>query len=402
MNVAVLERPPAPVGDTTPKRKVRLAGVDLARAVAVLGMVLVHTGAYRQVGDDVFIAFRGRASILFAVLAGLSLALSTGGQVCHRGERLAADRRSIAARGGALLLLGMALTALGTPVVIILSSYAVLFWVALPMLRWSWQRLATVALAWAVVGPMVALGLRKALPRPDMFGQTASFSGFTGWSRAGEMLHSVFLDGMFPVIIWVPFLLMGMALGRWGLARRGADWRLMLTGLVMSVVGYGGSWLALDVFGGRSALVHHVAAVAPDDAETIVDRALHVVAWGAFSVDPWQWILAASPHTGTPFEIIGSGGVALAVIGLCLALVRWVPRVVGPLVTLGRYPLTVYVGHVLVIWLLITLDAFSPSWPMLIAFLVVPVVFAVLWARFVGRGPLERGLTWIGNTAAGR
>src|SRR3954465_1671108 len=71
----------------------RVAGLDVARALAVVGMFGAHVGAVRA---DVDVSpaswsgvVNGRASILFAVLAGLSIALLSGRTTPAAGADLA-------------------------------------------------------------------------------------------------------------------------------------------------------------------------------------------------------------------------------------------------------------------------------------------------------------------------
>lgn len=107
----------------------RLIGLDVARGLAVLGMIAVHAGA----GGWPQQLAAGRAAALFAVLAGVSIALMSGGTRPH--ENLAAARVRIAVRAVLLFLLGLALSSLQVPAMVILAFYGVLFLVALPLLR---------------------------------------------------------------------------------------------------------------------------------------------------------------------------------------------------------------------------------------------------------------------------
>ena len=69
-------------------RRPRLAGVDAARAVALVGMMATHLEPLEDEAGrptPVGVLFDGRASALFAVLAGVSIALMTGGVSPRRG-----------------------------------------------------------------------------------------------------------------------------------------------------------------------------------------------------------------------------------------------------------------------------------------------------------------------------
>src|SRR5215203_6146899 len=116
----------------------RIGGVDLARGVAVLGMMTAHVGV---AGPDLWSTdgwlgvADGRSAALFGVLAGLSIALLSGGTRPVAGTALGRARVRIAVRGVLLLLLGTFLAALGAPIAIILQSYGLLFALALTALR---------------------------------------------------------------------------------------------------------------------------------------------------------------------------------------------------------------------------------------------------------------------------
>ena len=69
----------------------RIAGVDLARGLAVLGMLAAHLlwlGSLSWTEPSTWGAIvNGRSSILFATLAGVSLGLSTGGPTPPSGAK---------------------------------------------------------------------------------------------------------------------------------------------------------------------------------------------------------------------------------------------------------------------------------------------------------------------------
>ncbi|MFC7448440.1 heparan-alpha-glucosaminide N-acetyltransferase domain-containing protein [Rhodococcus daqingensis] len=384
----------------TPRPLPRMVGVDVARGLAVLGMIAVHTATAEQIGDLAFFALSGRSAILFAVLAGVSLALTTGGPHPPAGRDLAAARRSIAARALALFALALILTQLGSPVMVILASYAVLFLIALPLLRLSWQALAGAAAVAAVAGPLLSFAIRSRMALPDTFGETARFDMLTSIDGVRHLGSVILLEGAYPVLTWVPFLLAGMAIGRWGLRRERAGVVLVALGSALAVLGLGGSWVALNLFGGKNALVAYLDDMMPGEGAQMLGDLLRTGSFGVVSTDPWQWMLTSSPHSGTPFEVVGSGGVALAVLGLCLLAGRAVPRLLTPVAALGAMPLTIYAGHIVALAVLLRSDSFTQSWTTLLWFVVVPPVFATLWRTCVGRGPLEWALNKAGAGAA--
>ncbi len=78
----------------------------------------------------------GRASALFAVLAGVGIALGTGGPAPVSGGRAhAAAAAGLVVRGVLVALVGFALVELKPPVAVILAYYGLLFVLATPLLR---------------------------------------------------------------------------------------------------------------------------------------------------------------------------------------------------------------------------------------------------------------------------
>jgi hypothetical protein len=150
-DVAGVLSPARPGRDSVPGR--RIGGLDVARGLAVLGMFGAHLGDTGDLGWDpaTWRALAdGRSSILFATMAGISIALLSGGRI-RLGEReLARARTRVLVRAAWVFAIGGVLELLGTFVAIILGVYAVLFVLALPFLRWPPVRLLLAAgvVAW--------------------------------------------------------------------------------------------------------------------------------------------------------------------------------------------------------------------------------------------------------------
>ncbi|WP_431683683.1 DUF418 domain-containing protein [Kitasatospora sp. KL5] len=337
----------------------RLVGLDLARGLAVFGMFAAHLGPDPEVGGPVGAAMRlahGRASALFAVLAGCSLVLLAGRRpgTGQNGRRTAAG---IAVRAALLILLGTALDALDPPVSLILAAYGAYFLLALPLLRLPAAPLAGLAVAWALLAPQLSYALRAAgaadvLPR-----------------RLAEPL----LTGAYPAATWMPFVLAGMALARLDPSGPAVRRWAATVGAGLLVLGYGGSWLAVRLLG----------AEVPEEGSGVVGLG-----------DP-VGLLGAAPHTGTSFEVLGALGFALLVVAGCVELTAR-PAAAGAgaaavaaVAAVGRLSLTAYVGHVVVVVLFgIELDP-GPPLPLFAAFVAGTLAAAGLWTARFARGPLE-------------
>ena len=107
----------------------------------------------------------GRSSALFAVLAGVGVALSTGGP-----RRPADGRAHLAAAAGLLVrgllvgLLGLWLVGFDSPVAVILAYYGLLFVVAAPLLRLPAAALARWRRCSCALAPVLSQLLRAGLP----------------------------------------------------------------------------------------------------------------------------------------------------------------------------------------------------------------------------------------------
>ena len=341
----------------------RVVGLDVARALAVFGMLGAHVGA---VASDVGLlpsswlgVVNGRSSILFAVLAGISVALLSGRTVPVHGDDLVRARVRIFVRAAWVLVIGGALEALGTDIDIILGVYAVLFVLALPFLRWPRRRLLLAAGVLAVLTPPVDLVLAQFADANDAF--DAPFV-------------SLAVTGAYPALIWWTFILVGLAVGRCDL------------GCAAGPDAAGGGGRGLGPARLRRRLV--------DDA--VVGRRAAAPGSGRLlpAPDQWDpvWLTGASAHSGTTFEIAGSVGVAFLVIAVCLVAADRLPRVLFALASVGSMALTAYVGTVVAGWVLGTLD-YTTNWPWTV-YVVATLVLATAWRLLFGRGPLERLLTW--------
>jgi uncharacterized membrane protein YeiB len=335
----------------------RLRGIDAARGLAVLGMMAAHVAVQRTlVLDDPssWLAIAdGRSSILFATLAGVSIALMSGRDRPVDGTDLARVRLRILVRAACVFLLGGLLAVLQTYVAVILEVYAVLFVAVLPLLRWRASRLLALAAVAAVVLPVattaLAIHFDAAIMRPDPF-------------------VILVVTGHYPALTWVVFAIAGLGIGRLALGSARVQLLLVTVGAGLAVLAYG-----------ASALLEAALAAPPPG---------------------WEFILSTQPHQGSPFEVVGSGGFAIAVIGLCLGGAALLPVVLVPLEAVGQLALTVYAVHIVVIRLL------SPEGDLIaddgayVAFVVVTLVLCLLWTRILGRGPFERALGAIAGRAA--
>ncbi|WP_051640330.1 DUF418 domain-containing protein [Cellulomonas sp. URHE0023] len=326
----------------------RIVGIDVARGIAVLGMMTAHVGpddhgpvppgGFAQLAD-------GRPSALFVVLAGISLALLSGGASPVSGGAMTNARIRVVARAFLVLFLGLVLVALGTPVVVILPTYAVLFVAGSVVLGWTRRALLAASVAFAVLGPPLVQWLVD-----DPVEQNS--------------IPGLFVGPHYPALIWMSYLLTGLAVGRSDLRSPRLRHVGVLVGLGLVLLGHGGAWLA-----------QRATSWPPE-------------------------LTSSAPHASTTFELAGNTGVAfLVLVGSLAAADRW-PRAVSPVAAVGSLALTAYTVHIVVIAIVGDDVVFQPTVLSWLAFLGVTTAACWAWARFLGRGPLERVMHEVSTVVA--
>jgi uncharacterized membrane protein YeiB len=371
-------------------RPPRILGLDIARGLAILGMAGAHIGeteAFDWVDPATWTDLvHGRSSILFAVLAGISIALMTGRSVLPERERIPSIRLNLIGRGAVIFLIGLALEMLNTPIAVILTLYGLLYVAVIPFLRWRPRQLLVAAALLALVGPALLAFLNAVMLNP--YG-----------SGIGFVLY-----GSYPITVWMAFVLGGMALGRLRVDQLRTAAIALGVGLALAVLGYclGGIAQVTGITGSSGAISSSA------DVSSSIDGSILEGGSSAWS-PPSGWeeyaqalaatdpfgaavtaVFAVEPHSGGTAEILGSGGFALAVIALCLLLSRPLRWVLLPLGALGSMPLTAYSAHVLSIVLIGGPGAFFTSNAFWAATAVALLLLTTLWSMFLGRGPLER------------
>ena len=372
-------------------KRSRIAGIDVARGIALIGMAATHI---LPVGGTMGLTlvgwlFAGKASALFAVLAGVSLAIVTGGQNPFTGRDLRRSRITIAVRAGLIGVLGLILAASDTFVAVILQYYALLFLLALPFLRLRARTLAILAIAWALLSPQMSFLLRGGLGIEMPDGQVDIGMAVT---QPLTSLHTLLLTGYYPAFTWLTYLLAGLAIGRLDLrSTRVAAW-IAGGGAVLAVTSYVVSSALLD------ALQVGVVMRGAEGPVPIVGRAVNQVEfYGTTNADAPEWLLVASPHSGTTFDLLLTIGTAMLVLGLCLLLVRGVGvRVSRPVAAVGSMTLTLYTLHVLSLAGLVPRES-TEQW--YVAQVVIALVVAPLWLIRFRRGPIEEIVHDVSTTA---
>ena len=328
----------------------RLEGLDLARYVALVGMVYVNfrlamqpAAAHPTWLGHAFELLEGKAAATFVVLAGIGLTLATRGLDCPAGWTIR--------RAGFLLAVGIVNLAIFPADII--HYYGVYFLLAVPLLR---ARAAGLVLALFAVACVSTWALVRFDYGRGWDWSSLDYADF--WTPAGFVRHLLF-NGFHPVLPWMSLFVCGMLLGRLPLHRPAVQWRLVWTGLA-------------------GFLLAHACAAATRGG-------------------PWQALCGTAPMPPGPVYLLTGIGGAMIVIGLSLvAGGRWPGAFWTVFTPAGRMTLTLYLAHIVVgMGILEALGALDGSRTLpevaaaASAFLAAGTFLAWLWSRRWRHGPVE-------------
>jgi uncharacterized membrane protein YeiB len=369
----------------------RVIGVDVARGVALIGMMAVHVFDIFGVRGAPTVATAvagGRSATTFVLVAGLSLAFLSGGQRPVEGRARTAAAAGIAVRALLIGAIGLLLGYVTTDVEVILPYYAVLFLLAIPLLGLRPRTLALIAAALIAVAPVVVLAAAVAGGRSLRGPDNPTFDALV--NNPFALIVGLLVTGFYPAVAYLAYLCAGLALGRLDLSsRRLAIW-LLGGGLGLALTARIVSAVLLFPLGG----LRHLQGIDPSGSAQVANN---VLLWDPQPIWSWWYLALPAPHSATPVDLVHTLGSAMAVLGAALLLSRIpvVARLLRPLAAAGAMTLTLYCGHLLVLATGVLDDAPGTLYVLLV---VGALAFGVAWQRWQGQGPLER----LVAAAAGR
>lgn len=350
--------------------KHRVIGYDLARSLALFGMVVVNFKIVMGAApngplwlSNLAALLEGRAAATFVVLAGVGISLLS------RKSRETGDRHAISRTRNSLLKRACFLFVVGllyTPLwpADILNFYGIYIAVAAFLFTSSTLRLS-------LLSGLLLIGFSAMLFLFDYEQgwnwQTFEYQEF--WSPLG-MLRRLFFNGFHPVIPWLAFLLLGMIIGRLEMTDRTIRNRVLKIGIAVAVSVETASWL----------LTNSLSADA-----SVADQEIIAALFGT------------SPMPPMPLYMLAGAGVACAIIAASVSLgIRCADhRWIKPLVSTGQLALTLYVAHVVVGMGCLEAIGRLENQPLVfslsasITFFIASVAFATLWRSRFERGPIE-------------
>jgi uncharacterized protein len=355
----------------------RIFGYDVARAVAILGMVIVHFSLVMS-ADQTSPAWLatvngfldGRAAATFMVLAGIGITLMTR-RAAESGDTAAVTkaRMTLVRRGLFLLVLGFINLTMWPGD--ILRVYGVSMFVASRMFMATNRNLLVWAsffvLAFVVVFAMVDF-------EQNWNWETLEYRGL--WTPVGVVRNLIY-DGFRSVLPWTGFILFGMWLGRVDLRNRQVNNRTLFAAVVITVAAELVSWLCLRYTGGHPDIMSRDEAMA---------------------------LFGTQSMPALPIFMLAAGGTAVAVIAFCVRIVGDPPRFIWqPLIATGQMALTWYFAHIVLgLGTVVSLGLESTASLEVaaatgLAFFVGAAVISWGWKSLFQHGPLE----WVMRRVAG-
>jgi uncharacterized membrane protein YeiB len=342
----------------------RIIGYDLARAFAILAMMVDHCaqalGPTQPTGwaGTLLMLIDGRASAIFVVLAGVGVTL------LNRRQSPAEIRAVLIRRGAFLLAIGFINQAIWPGD--ILRLFGVTMMAAGFLVALSSRALLGTAIAVMLTFP-VLMGIMDYDARWDW--DTYAYRGL--WTPVGAF-RNLFFDGFRPVIPWAGLLILGMWIGRLDTTRASVRGRMLLWGVALTA-----ATETLSFFGLRVWLRHP----------------------GGLSEDTIRMICETGSMPPLPVFVLTVIGTALIAISLALiAGHHWhETRVTRALAATGQMALTWYLFHIAVGALWVYKRGWHTAGTVTNGILVGVIFFALIvavstiWKRHSKYGPME----WI-------
>ncbi|PQB06784.1 hypothetical protein BST83_06155 [Polaribacter filamentus] len=351
--------------------KKRIIGIDVARALAVIGMIIVN---FKVVFGENGLSwvksfasvFDGKAAATFVVLAGVGLALMTNSAIKNKDlDKLKIVRGRILKRALFLFIVGISYIAIWPAD--ILHFYGIYMAITILLLTSKERTLIATAITLIVAFPILMTFWNY---ETGWDFNTLDYQDF--WTAKGFM-RNLFFNGFHPVIPWTAFMLFGYWFGKRDLHN---DKFIKKT-----------FWISSIIFVSIQALSYlSISFLSEGNQETAKEL---------------TEILGTNPMPPLPIYMFNGSAIAFAIISACIIIAKRFEnnKIIDALNKTGQLALTFYVAHVIIGMGII--EAINPakmgnysvefSVVYALVFSLLCIVFAVIWRKYKTSGPLE----WI-------
>ena len=351
------------------EKKKRIIGIDVARALAIIGMIIVNFKiVFGAKGEGWLKSFAsildGKAAATFVVLAGIGIALMTNSSVSNGNiDKLKNTYVRILKRALFLFVVGLSYISIWPAD--ILHFYGVYMVITLLFIgRKSNQILFGTAFFIIIFPILISLFNYETGWNFD----TLIYSNF--WSLSG-FFRNLFYNGFHPVIPWTAFMLFGLWYGKQDLRNltfvKKSFWISLISFLCIQILSVG---LLFLLSNGNEQTLQELMPV-----------------------------LGTEPMPPMPLYMMNGIAISITVISGCILLSHKYENniIINALNKTGQLALTFYIAHVVIGMGII--EAFGPkklgtytiefSLIYSIIFSMACILFAVYWLRFKKSGPLE-------------
>lgn len=349
--------------------KKRIIGIDVARALAVIGMIIVNFKiVFGEHGASwlktVAHLFDGKAAATFVILAGVGLALMTKSAIKDQNkEKLKTARIKIIKRSIFLFVVGLSYVWIWPAD--ILHFYGIYMLVALFFINRPSKQILIGSISIIVLYPLLLLLFNYEA------GWNFSSLEYTDFWTIKGFFRNLLFNGFHPVLPWTAFLLFGLWYGRQDL-HNGVFLKKSL-------------WVSAAVFISiqivSTGLIYFLSKGNPEAIASLTP------------------VLGTDPMPPMPIYMINGISISILIISICILLAKRYEnsRIIKALNKTGQLALTFYVAHVILGMGIIEemgslkLGEYSIGFSISYAFLfsLLCIVFAQIWLNYKKSGPLE-------------
>jgi uncharacterized membrane protein YeiB len=349
--------------------KQRIIGIDVARALAVIGMIIVNFKVvFGEKGllwvESIANIFDGKAAATFVVLAGVGLALMTNSIIKNDDQdKLKMARVRIIKRAVFLFFIGVSYITIWPAD--ILHFYGMYMAIILVLLTCKERTILISGICIILVYPVLVTFLNyetgwnfETLEYQDFW----TFKGFT---------RNLFFNGFHPVMPWTAFMIFGYWFGKQDLHND----KFVKKTFWMSII----IFISIQVVSYLSILM-----LSEGNQETALEL---------------TEIFGTKPMPPLPMYMFNGIAIAFALISACIIIAKKFENtfIIDALNKTGQLALTFYVAHVIIGMGII--EVINPSKignysiefsvGYAIVFSLLCILFAVIWRKYNKSGPLE-------------
>lgn len=349
--------------------KKRIIGIDVARALAVIGMIVVNFKVvFGENGlnwvQSFARVFDGKAAATFVVLAGIGLALMTNSAIKNNDKaKLKIARNRILKRALFLFIIGFSYITIWPAD--ILHFYG-LYMVSIILLLTSKEKTIIIsAISLIIVFPILMTFWNYEIGWDF---DSLEYQGF--WTINGFM-RNLFFNGFHPVIPWTSFMLFGYWFGKQDLHNE----KFIKTTF----------WVSTIIFSSIQVISYLSISILSEGNQE--------------SAKALTEILGTNPMPPLPIYMFNGISIAFAIITACIIIAKRFEHniIIDALNKTGQLALTFYVAHVIIgMGIIETINPnkmgnYSIKFSIIYAFAfsLICIIFAVIWRKHKKHGPLE-------------